>query len=175
MSETENLHTPDIPEKPSMALEWITLNGSGSLRRAVEEDLLWSGMYVHERLAMEVATAACAVNPKNIRLTKKVARGDDPTTTEACWYARVLRHRFSQYLKFDTIRVCGFMLNQGDAGEDERKAQNWDYGSGVGLVIEGLELPWLADAEEGTPYMIILPISFWDERENKPTEVMNPC
>lgn len=159
----------------SEAKAWIETHGSGSLRRAYEEDLQWNHMYVHERLAYEVATSACAVSLSHIDLKQAKAYPDDPVTTESCWYARVLRFRLKQYLSFDDVKVRSFMLKSGTESMSQLEVLGWPYPSGVCLHLEGLKMDWLNLDDTGLNYLILLPVSFWDEHERKYTEVVNPC
>lgn len=123
---------------------WILENGSGSLRRAVEEGLKWYEMYLHERAAMEIATAAELVHSSRLTTGPLLASPDCPVTTETCWYARTLRYRLNQASIFASIKVVYYTL--------EREAKE----EGAGLLVENLELDWLPNRS------CIIPVATWD-------------
>lgn len=154
----------------NIALDWIKHNGSGSLRRAQEENLDWFDMYVHERIAFEIATGACVVPSKDIVLNDAKAYPDTPAVTESCWYARVLRYRFSLTLHLQDIQVSvqSFFANS----QDQIKIHNWPFNSGICIVLLNVPLTWIPHAQNFT---VILPISFWDDHENRYTDPLNPC
>lgn len=111
------------------AEEWVKLHGSGSLRRAVEEEMAWREMYYHERIAFELCSAAELILPSRIEVGVALASPDDPATTEACWYARVLRWRFGQSPMHRGLTITVRHLRA--AGEPSR--------AGIGLVFDGFD------------------------------------
>lgn len=155
-----------VEETKAEALHWIQENGSGTLRRAQEEGLIWFELYVHERLAFEVATMACAVPQDCIKFSDMLAQGDSPATTESCWFARVLRYRFKNAF---TITVKSFALKNDEM--NQMKILQWPFASGVCLHFDGIELSWA----DFSSFYIVVPIAFWDDMNNKYTEVLNPC
>ncbi len=72
---------------------WIDTFGSGSLRRAVDEGMRWQNMYRSERAAFEFGYGFEVWQDSRVTTGSALAEGDSPTTTETCWWARVLRHR----------------------------------------------------------------------------------
>lgn len=79
-----------LGERPEF---WIRQWGSGTLRRAVEEDLAWRDLYLEERVAFEFGYGFSPAMRSRLALGRALAAGDDPSTTETCWWARALRWR----------------------------------------------------------------------------------
>lgn len=71
------------------AREW----GSGTLRRAIEENMAWRELYLEERTALEVGYGFIPAMRSRLTVGRAMACGEDPGTTETCWWARALRWR----------------------------------------------------------------------------------
>jgi hypothetical protein len=82
-----------MSEEEMTTEEWIQQFGSGTLRRAVEENMCWRELYLHERSAFEFGYGFEPISGSRITFGKALASADDPATTETCWWARVLRWR----------------------------------------------------------------------------------
>lgn len=114
---------------------WITKWGSGSLRRAVEENLAWRDMYLHERAAFEVGYGFDAVFKSRLTMGKALAEGDNPATTETCWWARALRWRGERDQRPAKISVVHARLDRGVCEDAEE---------GVAILYEPNTRPsWL--------------------------------
>lgn len=72
---------------------WIDAYGSGTLRRAREEGMRWRDLYLAERTALEFGYGFQAIQGSRLTTGEPLAEGDDPATTETCWWARTLRYR----------------------------------------------------------------------------------
>lgn len=115
------------------ARQWAFKNGSGSLRRVIEEGLAWYEFYLHERVAYEVGTAFEAIHASRFMAGKALGEPDSPPTTETCWYARTLRWRLRKiYGEKVNVKVVYGDYDQGSSRKE-----------GMALVIEGLDLDWI--------------------------------
>ena len=72
---------------------WTLKHGSGTLRRAIEEGMAYRDLYLQERAALEFGYGFDPVHASRLTTGKALASGDDPGTTETCWWARALRWR----------------------------------------------------------------------------------
>jgi len=146
-------------KKTQSAKEWSLKNGSGSLRRAIEEGMAWKEFYLHERAAFEIGTSFELVYASRFMAGKALAEPDTAATTETCWYARVLRWRLRK-LYGDSVNV---RVVYGDYDQDFQRRE------GLALVVEGLDLDWIPEGR--------VPIAFTATYRKKKgwSEVRNPC
>jgi hypothetical protein len=136
---------------------WALTMGSGSLKQAVEWGMSWVDQARHERLAMEVASAAIFVRPSRITLGQFRAEGDCRVTTELGWYARTLQHRFAEHKRFsipspgcgEPPRVEVYYFTLSEEGCPSRE--------GAGFILHNLILDW---APKGS--QILIPLAYWD-------------
>lgn len=113
---------------------WIKEYGSGSLRRAVEEDMLWQNMYFGERAALEFGYGFEAIFHSRITVGPALASSDDPITTETCWWVRALRYR----AKRDNHSII-FKIVYATVEEDNKKRE------GIGILCKpDVRPPWLS-------------------------------
>lgn len=107
---------------------WVEAYGSGSLRRAREENLRWKDMYLEERAAFEFGYGFQPVLKSRIAFGDALAESDSPATTETCWWARRLRR-----LNPDAeVRVLHAHLTEDSTRE------------GIGILITPKQTPhWL--------------------------------
>lgn len=114
-------------------LDWIKVYGSGSLRRAVEEDMAWFSMYLGERVALEIGYGFEAISASRVTIGKALASSDDSATTETCWWARALRYRADR-----DNRAASILVRYITVTEDDSKRE------GIGIqYLPFKELPWL--------------------------------
>jgi hypothetical protein len=128
--------------------QWAMTYGSGTLRQALEWGMSWRAMALHERLAMEVATAAMAVCQSRLTVGTYMACPDDPVTTELGWYARTIRWRWSQtpIFKDASLKVVYFHLDEDGAPKE-----------GAGFTVQNLNLPWIPKGKT-----ILIPLAYWE-------------
>lgn len=140
---------------------WIMENGSGSLRRAKEEEMAFFEFYLHERIAFELATAAELLPSSRVLQGKAMAEPDERATTESCWYARVLRYRLKRVNLNVSVKVRYLNVTYSDESVKE----------GIGLVFENIEdneiFNWIP--KNRTCFCFV---SIWD---GKNWDVENPC
>lgn len=79
-----------LHERPE---HWALTHGSGTLRRAIEEQMAWRELYLEERTAFEFGYGFTPAMRSRLTVGRAMASSDDPGTTETCWWARVLRWR----------------------------------------------------------------------------------
>ncbi len=96
------------------AKTWILSWGSGTLRRAVEEDMAWRELYLEERTALEFGYGFHPAQQSRLTLGKALAEGDSPAVTETCWWARALRWRAGRDQRPATVRVVHARLSAAD-------------------------------------------------------------
>jgi len=140
--------------------DWALAHGSGSLRQAVVFDMSWREMALHERVAMEIATAAELVPASRLTVGPFMAEPDSQVTTELGWYGRTLRHRWSFHpvLCRAQVRVVYFkMFCEDDARE------------GAGFVVDGVDLPWIP-----TGRTLLIPLAIWDTQRKAWGPAENP-
>jgi hypothetical protein len=142
---------------------WAKVHGSGTLKQAIACDMAWYEQALHERLAMEVASAAMLVPESRLAVGRFKAAADCKVTTELGWYARTLRRRWEQHAEFRTyayiIDVRYFVL----AEEDEPVQE------GAGFVIRELHLPWFPKHR-----VLLIPLAFWDAQKKSWRPHENP-
>jgi len=135
--------------------DWIREFGSDTLRRAMEEDMCWYELYLHERTAFEIGYGFEPVHASCLTLGPAIAAPDDPATTETCWWARALRWRGHRDRNMADIQVK-YITIASDEGTRE----------GIGLTYKPQTWPdWLLKNR-------VLVAITWDEK-NKRT--INPC
>lgn len=120
--------------------------------------MAWKALYLHERLAFEVASGAQAVQHTRLTKGKAIAEPDSPATTEACWYARVLRWRLARMYPKARVDVKVVWLEVADPDAP----RTW----GIGLEVAVSALDWFPDAT----YAIVLFVSRHDGTKFLPTE-----
>jgi 8-oxo-dGTP pyrophosphatase MutT (NUDIX family) len=76
---------------------WIRAFGSGTLRRAKEEGMLWRSLYVEERTAFLYGYGFEMVPSSRVNFGQPLAEGDDPVTTAAGWHCRRLRRMHPEW------------------------------------------------------------------------------
>jgi hypothetical protein len=129
-----NLEARDPEGVPAKDAEWVMAYGSGTLRRAIEENMAWRELYLHERTAFEVGYGFIPARASRLALGKPLAEGDDPATTETLWWARVLRWRAARDKRDAAVTVTYAILD----GEDNPTAE------GIALIYEPVtRLDWL--------------------------------
>jgi hypothetical protein len=142
---------------------WALANGSGTLRQAIQFEMSWRDQARHERLAMEVASAAMFVQTSRLTTGKYKAEPDCRVTTELGWYARVLQHRFKQHKVFCRqgvrLEVVYFCVSCPDELDRE----------GAGFMVEGLPLSW---APKGS--VVLIPLAYWDKAKRCWVDQENP-
>lgn len=143
--------------------EWIYEYGSGSLRRSYEETLAWYEMYLHERVAMEIATNAKLVHSSRLTTGTLMASPDCRVTTEVCWYARALRWRLGCMGISVKVEVQYYTLTEDDDQEE-----------GAGLLLSDIKsdkisLDWIPNNR-----LILIPVAIWDKKRNKWKSPENP-
>lgn len=134
--------------------EWIMGMGSGTLRRAVEEDMAWREMYLAERAAMEIGYGFEPVPQSRITLGKALAEGDAPAVTETCWWARALRWRAERDRRPATVRVV-----------HARLAADGEVSEGIAITYEPQVRPAWLPADR-------LLVAFTTDAAGRP---INPC
>lgn len=98
---------------------WVQEYGSGTLRRAIEEGMVWCDLYHHERAAMEYGFGFELVHRSRLTTGPAVADGDHPPTTETCWHKRALTYR-AQVCGLDRVyRVVWARVDHGDSHVQE--------------------------------------------------------
>lgn len=132
---------------------WCQVFGSGSLRRAIEEKLAWREMYLHERAAFEFGAGFTLCQASRLRLGTPLAEPDERSTTETCWYARVLRWRFASIHPGLIVVVRSIEMSVGDEPVE-----------GVGLVLEGCLPTWVPNGR--------IPVAIVAREGHSPE---NPC
>lgn len=135
---------------------WSRQNGSGSLRRAIEEGMAWRTMYLHERLAFEVGVGFEALPASRVLQGVAMAEPDCPVTTETCWYARVLRYRLKGKAE---VRVRYVRVSEADCPPRE----------GMALVLEDFEAPYIPKGR-----VVLAFTATYTDAEGWST-VSNPC
>lgn len=98
---------------------WATTYGSGTLRRAIEEGMAWRELYLSERVAFEIGYGFTPAQKSRLNLGQAFSEGDDPGTTETCWWTRALRWRAAQSGRPATLSVHHARLADGDGGARE--------------------------------------------------------
>lgn len=113
---------------------WVDHYGSGSLRRAREEGMRWREMYLAERTALEFGYGFQPVPSSRVAFGDALACGDDPGTTETCWWARALRFRAERSGQVWGVDVVHVRISDGDGGAS----------AGIGIRITlPAHPPWL--------------------------------
>jgi hypothetical protein len=136
---------------------WIKVKGSGTLQRAVERNMAWHDMAIHERLAMEIAVGAELIPPTRICLGQFKAYPDCPVTTELNFYARAFEERHPG--KTAANPVYFFWEPEGSELLKE----------GGGLEITGLHRDWFPMNR-----VLFIPFAHWDRKTKTWGPGVNP-
>lgn len=141
----------DPEDKNLSAVQWVRTQGSGTLNQAINCEMAWKEHYLHERLAMEVASEARVVHRANLTTGRFISSPDDKVTTELGWYRRVFLDRWSRMgdaFNKATIEVVYFTLEEGG-----------ERSEGAGYLVSGLKLDWLP-----LQRVILITLALWDQK-----------
>lgn len=143
------------------AQPWIERYGSGSLRQAHALGMSWREMYLHERVALEVATSARLVHSSRLTTGTFRAEPDDRVTTELGWYAKAFKFRWGLMgAPYNTAQAVVTWFTLDTDGESEQ---------GAGFVVLGLDFPWFPGGRT-----VLIPLALWDTKAKAWGPVENP-
>ena len=143
--------------------EWALENGSGTLKNAIQLDMRWKEMALHERLAMTIATSAVLVPSSRLTHGPLLAEPDAKVTTEMGWYARTLRMRWgdSKALEGLDTRLQVVYFTWDDDGPCLKE--------GAGFLVPNLELPWFPSGRS-----LLIPVSSFNRATKQWAQPENP-
>jgi len=139
---------------------WARENGSGSLRQAIECDMAWKAMALHERTAMDLFTAGMWVQKSRLTTGQFFAEGDCRVTTELGWFRRTIVYRLKHHVLYKdapfTVEARYFTLDEEGSSKE-----------GAGFIVSGLSIPWAPVGK-----ILLVPLAFFDPETKSwgPTE-----